>query len=164
MCIRDRIGAGGEVVRLSDVARVELGANDYTLRGQLDNQDAPPIGIFQAPGANALTVRDAVIAKMEELKTRFPPGLTYRSDYDTTVFVRDSIQAVVQTLMEAILLVVLVVILFLQTWRASIIPLIAVPVSVVGTFAALYLFGFSINTLTLFGLSLIHISEPTRPY
>jgi multidrug efflux pump len=138
-----KIGAGGEVVRLSDVARIELGANDYTLRGQLDNQDAPPIGIFQAPGANALTVRDAVIAKMEELKTRFPPGLTYRSDYDTTVFVRDSIQAVVQTLMEAILLVVLVVILFLQTWRASIIPLIAVPVSVVGTFAALYLFGFS---------------------
>jgi multidrug efflux pump len=126
-----KIGAGGEVVRLSDVARIELGANDYTLRGQLDNQDAPPIGIFQAPGANALTVRDAVIAKMEELKTRFPPGLTYRSDYDTTVFVRDSIQAVVQTLMEAILLVVLVVILFLQTWRASIIPLIAVPVSVV---------------------------------
>jgi multidrug efflux pump len=108
-----KIGAGGEVVRLSDVARIELGANDYTLRGQLDNQDAPPIGIFQAPGANALTVRDAVIAKMEELKTRFPPGLTYRSDYDTTVFVRDSIQAVVQTLMEAILLVVLVVILFL---------------------------------------------------
>ena len=149
-----KIGAGGEVVRLSDVARIELGANDYTLRGQLDNQDAPPIGIFQAPGANALTVRDAVIAKMEELKTRFPPGLTYRSDYDTTVFVRDSIQAVVQTLMEAILLVVLVVILFLQTWRASIIPLIAVPVSVVGTFAALYLFGFSINTLTLFGLVL----------
>ncbi|MCS6297007.1 MAG: multidrug efflux RND transporter permease subunit [Nitrospira sp.] len=149
-----KIGAGGEVVRLSDVAHIELGANDYTLRGQLDNQDAPPIGIFQAPGANALTVRDAVMAKMEELKTRFPPGLTYRSDYDTTVFVRDSIQAVVQTLMEAILLVVLVVILFLQTWRASIIPLIAVPVSVVGTFAALYLFGFSINTLTLFGLVL----------
>ena len=149
-----KTGANGEVVRLADVARVELGANDYTLRGQLDNQDAPPIGIFQAPGANALTVRDAVIAKMEELKTRFPPGLTYRSDYDTTVFVRDSINAVVETLMEAILLVVLVVILFLQTWRASIIPLIAVPVSVVGTFAALYVLGFSINTLTLFGLVL----------
>ena len=149
-----KTGTNGEIVRLSDVARIELGANDYTLRGQLDNQDAPPIGIFQAPGANALTVRDAVIAKMEELKTRFPPGLTYRSDYDTTVFVRDSIQAVVQTLLEAILLVVLVVILFLQTWRASIIPLIAVPVSVVGTFAALYVLGFSINTLTLFGLVL----------
>ena len=119
------------MVRLSDVARIELGANDYTLRGQLDNQDAPPIGIFQAPGANTLTVRDAVIAQVEELIARFPPGLTYRSDYDTTVFVRDSIHAVVQTLLEAILLVVLVVILFLQTWRASIIPLIAVPVSVV---------------------------------
>ena len=101
-----KIGAGGEVVRLS-MARIELGANDYTLRGQLDNQDAPPIGIFQAPGANALTVRDAVIAKMEELKTRFPPGLTYRSDYDTTVFVRDSIRPWVQTpCMETILLVV----------------------------------------------------------
>jgi multidrug efflux pump len=149
-----KAGSNGEIVRLADVARIELGANDYTLRGQLDNQDAPPIGIFQSPGANALTVRDAVIAKMEELKTRFPPGLTYRSDYDITVFVRDSIAAVVHTLLEAILLVVLVVILFLQTWRASIIPLIAVPVSVVGTFAALYLLGFSINTLTLFGLVL----------
>ena len=149
-----KAGANGEIVHLADVARIELGANDYTLRGQLDNQDAPPIGIFQAPGANALTVRDAVIAKMEELKTHFPPDLTYRSDYDTTVFVRDSITAVVQTLLEAILLVVLVVILFLQTWRASIIPLIAVPVSVIGTFAALYLLGFSINTLTLFGLVL----------
>ena len=149
-----KAGANGEIVHLADVARIELGANDYTLRGQLDNRDAPPIGIFQAPGANALTVRDAVIAKMEELKTRFPPDLTYRSDYDTTVFVRDSITAVVQTLLEAILLVVLVVILFLQTWRASIIPLIAVPVSVIGTFAALHLLGFSINTLTLFGLVL----------
>jgi multidrug efflux pump len=149
-----KTGASGETVRLADVARIELGSSDYTLRGQLDNKDAPPIGIFQAPGANALTVRDAVIAKMDELATRFPPGLTYRSDYDTTVFVRDSINAVVHTLMEAILLVVLVVILFLQTWRASIIPLIAVPVSAVGTFAALYLLGFSINTLTLFGLVL----------
>src|SRR5258708_24395524 len=91
---------------------------------------------------------------MQELSKRFPPGLTWRSDYDSTIFVRDSIKAVVTTLLEAIALVVLVVILFLQTWRASIIPLIAVPVSIVGTFGALYLLGFSINTLTLFGLVL----------
>ena len=131
-----------------------LAPADYTLRGELDNQDAGVIGVFQAPGANALTVRDEVIAKMDELARQFPPGMTWRSDYDTTIFVRDSIDAVVRTLLEAVLLVVLVVILFLQTWRASIIPLIAVPVSVVGTFAALYVLGFSINTLTLFGLVL----------
>ena len=147
-------GEGGEVVRLSDVARIELGAGDYTLRSQLDGKNAVAIGIFQAPGANALDIRDQVIAKMDGLAKTFPAGIEYRSVYDTTVFVRDSIKAVVSTLLEAIALVVLVVILFLQTWRASIIPLIAVPVSVVGTFAALHLLGFSINTLTLFGLVL----------
>lgn len=149
-----KTGANGEVVRLADIARIELGGADYTLRGELDGQDAGVIGVFQAPGANALVVRDEVIAKMDELARQFPPGMTWRSDYDTTIFVRDSIDAVVHTLLEAVLLVVFVVILFLQTWRASIIPLIAVPVSVVGTFAALYVFGFSINTLTLFGLVL----------
>ncbi|MBN9487917.1 MAG: multidrug efflux RND transporter permease subunit [Alphaproteobacteria bacterium] len=149
-----KTGADGEVVRLADVARVELGASDYTLRSLLDKYPAVAIPVFQAPGANALTTRDAVMAKMDELATRFPPGLAWRSDYDTTIFVRDSISAVVHTLGEAIALVVLVVILFLQTWRASIIPLIAVPVSVVGTFAVLYLLGFSINTLSLFGLVL----------
>jgi multidrug efflux pump len=147
-------GANGEIVRLSDVARIELAAGDYTLRARLDGKNAAAIGIFQAPGANALQIRDATIAKMDELAKTFPPGVEYKSIYDTTVFVRDSIKAVVTTLLEATLLVVLVVILFLQTWRASIIPLIAVPVSVVGTFAALYLLGFSINTLTLFGLVL----------
>ena len=147
-------GADGEIVRLADVARLELGAGDYTLRARLDGKEAAAIGIFQAPGANALEIRDATIAKMDELAKRFPPGIEYKSIYDTTIFVRDSIKAVVTTLMEAVLLVVLVVILFLQTWRASIIPLIAVPVSIVGTFAALYLLGFSINTLTLFGLVL----------
>ncbi|HVQ32649.1 MAG TPA: multidrug efflux RND transporter permease subunit, partial [Lysobacter sp.] len=147
-------GADGEVVRLSDVARVELAAGDYTLRSRLDGMDAAAVGVFQAPGANALAIRDGVVAKMDELKQRFPPGVEYRTVYDTTIFVRDSIKAVVTTLLEAILLVVLVVILFLQTWRASIIPLIAVPVSIVGTFAALYVLGFSINTLTLFGLVL----------
>jgi len=123
-----KTGANGEVVRLADVARIELGANDYTLRGALDGRYTTAIGVFQAPGANMLAVRDAVIAKMDELAKQFPPGMTYRSDYDSTIFVRDSIKAVVHTLGEAILLVVLVVILFLQTWRASIVPLIAVPV------------------------------------
>jgi multidrug efflux pump len=149
-----KTGVNGEVVRLGDVARIELGGADYTLRGELDGEDAGVIGVFQAPGANALSVRDEVIAKMDELARQFPPGMTWRSDYDTTIFVRDSIDAVVHTLLEAVLLVVFVVILFLQTWRASIIPLIAVPVSVVGTFAVLYVLGFSINTLTLFGLVL----------
>ncbi|MBB5875992.1 MULTISPECIES: efflux RND transporter permease subunit [Xanthomonas] len=149
-----KVGADGQTVRLSDVARLQLGAGDYTLRAQLDGKNAVGIGIFQAPGANALQIRDQVIAKMDELTKQFPDDVKYEAVYDTTIFVRDSISAVVHTLLEAVLLVVLVVILFLQTWRASIIPLIAVPVSVVGTFAALYLLGFSINTLTLFGLVL----------
>ena len=149
-----KAGTDGQVVRLRDVARLELGAGDYTLRSQLDGKNAVGIGIFQAPGANALQIRDQVIAKMDELTKQFPPGVKYEAVYDTTIFVRDSISAVVHTLLEAVVLVVLVVILFLQTWRASIIPLIAVPVSVVGTFAALYVLGFSINTLTLFGLVL----------
>ena len=147
-------GADGEIVRLADVARIELAAGDYTLRARLNGQNAAAIGIFQAPGANALQIRDAVVAKMEEVRKTLPPGVEITSVYDTTVFVRDSIKSVVSTLLEATLLVVLVVILFLQTWRASIIPLLAVPVSVVDTFAVLYLLGYSINTLTLFGLVL----------
>ena len=147
-------GADGQVVRLADVARVQLEAGDYTLRSRLDGMNAAALGVFQAPGANALQIRDEVVARMDEMAKSFPPGVEYRTVYDTTVFVRDSIKAVITTLLEATLLVVLVVILFLQTWRASIIPLIAVPVSVVGTFAALHVLGFSINTLTLFGLVL----------
>ncbi|KAF1702326.1 efflux RND transporter permease subunit [Pseudoxanthomonas kaohsiungensis] len=147
-------GADGQVVRLADVARVELAAGDYTLRARLNGMNASAIGIFQAPGANALDIRDAVTGKMEQIRKTLPPGVEITSVYDTTVFVRDSIKSVVTTLLEATLLVVLVVILFLQTWRASIIPLLAVPVSVVGTFAVLYLLGYSINTLTLFGLVL----------
>jgi multidrug efflux pump len=147
-------GAGGEIVRLRDVARIELAAGDYTLRARLDSNNAAAIGIFQAPGANALQIRDAVVAKMDDLRPTLPPGVEITSIYDTTIFVRDSIKSVVTTLLEATLLVVLVVILFLQTWRASIIPLLAVPVSVVGTFAVLHLLGYSINTLTLFGLVL----------
>ncbi len=147
-------GSDGEIVRLADVARIELAAGDYTLRARLDGKNASAIGIFQAPGANALEIRDAVVAKMDELRPTLPPGVEIQSIYDTTVFVRDSIKSVISTLLEATLLVVLVVILFLQTWRASIIPLLAVPVSVVGTFAVLHLLGYSINTLTLFGLVL----------
>ncbi|WP_242108665.1 efflux RND transporter permease subunit [Luteimonas aquatica] len=147
-------GENGEIVRLADVARLELGAGDYTLRSQLDGKNAVGIGIFQSPGANALEIQEQVITRMDELTKSFPEGIKYEAVYDTTIFVRDSIKAVVTTLLEAVVLVVLVVILFLQTWRASIIPLIAVPVSIVGTFAALYLLGFSINTLSLFGLVL----------
>ena len=147
-------GSDGEIVRLRDVARIELAAGDYTLRARLDGKNAAAIGIFQAPGANALEIRDAVVAKMDELRPALPPGVEIQSIYDTTIFVRDSIKSVITTLLEATLLVVLVVILFLQTWRASIIPLLAVPVSVVGTFAVLYLLGYSINTLSLFGLVL----------
>ncbi|WP_033051124.1 efflux RND transporter permease subunit, partial [Pseudomonas sp. Ant30-3] len=110
--------------------------------------------VFEAPGANAIEISDQVRAKMDELAKRFPEGVEWSVEYDSTVFVRQSIKAVVNTLLEAIGLVVLVVILFLQTWRASIIPLLAVPVSVVGTFAVLLMLGFSINTLTLFGLVL----------
>ncbi|WP_175744616.1 efflux RND transporter permease subunit [Burkholderia ambifaria] len=147
-------GADGQVVKLADVTRIELGAGDYTLRAHLDQSDAATVGIFLAPGANALAVAKAVYAKLDELSKRFPPGLAYKPMWDPTVFVRESIRAVQHTLIEAVVLVVLVVILFLQTWRASIIPLVAVPVSVVGTFAWLYLLGYSINTLTLFGLVL----------
>ena len=144
----------GTLVRLRDVARIEMGSGSYALRSQLNNKDAVGIGIFQAPGANAIDLSNAVRDKMAELAARFPDDVQWAAPYDPTVFVRDSIRAVVQTLFEAIVLVVLVVILFLQTWRASIIPLLAVPVSVVGTFSVLYLLGFSLNTLSLFGLVL----------
>jgi multidrug efflux pump len=144
----------GVVTRLSDVARVEVQASQYGLRSLLDNKQAVAIPIFQAPGSNAIQISDNVRATMEELKQNFPQRLEYRIVYDPTVFVRGSIEAVVHTLLEAVLLVVLVVILFLQTWRASIIPLLAVPISIVGTFAAMYMFGFSINALSLFGLVL----------
>ena len=146
--------AGGVVTRLGDVARVEIDASQYGLRSLLNNKQAVAIPIFQAPGSNAIQISDQVRATMAELKKNFPQGMDYSIVYDPTVFVRDSIKAVVHTLLEAVLLVVLVVILFLQTWRASIIPLLAVPVSIVGTFGAMHLFGFSINNLSLFGLVL----------
>jgi multidrug efflux pump len=149
-----KTGANGEVTRLRDIARVELGSSDYTLRSLLDNKPAAAIGIFQAPGSNALSISDNVRKTMAELKRNMPEGMEYEIVYDPTQFVRASIEAVVETLLEAIALVVVVVVLFLQTWRASIIPLLAVPVSVVGTFAAMYVLGFSINALSLFGLVL----------
>jgi len=144
----------GAVTRLRDVARIELDAAQYGLRSLLDNKAAVAIPIFQEPGANAIAVSDAVRKTMEELKQNFPDGIDYSIVYDPTVFVRDSIKAVIETLLEAVALVVLVVILFLQTWRASIIPLLAVPVSIIGTFAIMHMFGFSINALSLFGLVL----------
>ncbi len=147
-------GPNGERVQLRDVARVELGANAYALRSLLNNKAAVALPIAQLPGSNAIATSDAVRATMKELAKNFPEGLSYDIVYDPTVFVRSSIEAVVHTLFEAILLVVLVVIIFLQTWRASIIPLAAVPVSLVGTFAVMHALGFSINALSLFGLVL----------
>ncbi|HET6837169.1 MAG TPA: efflux RND transporter permease subunit, partial [Gemmatimonadales bacterium] len=149
-----KTGENGEITRLRDVARLDLAAGDYALRSMLDGKEAVGIGIFQAPGSNALELSSTVRATMDQLKLNFPEGVQYRIVYDPTVNVRDGIREVVITLFEAILLVVLVVVLFLQTWRASIIPLVAVPVSIVGTFAILLAFGFSINTLSLFGLVL----------
>lgn len=148
------IGANGDVIRLRDVARIELSASQDSLRALLDGQQAVALPIFQAPGSNALDVSAAVRAKMAELEGGFPKGLSWEVAYDPTVFVSTSIKAVIVTLLEAVALVVLVVILFLQTWRASLIPLLAVPVSIVGTFAVLLLLGFSINTLTLFAMVL----------
>ncbi|ANB16140.1 efflux RND transporter permease subunit [Dokdonella koreensis] len=149
-----KTGSAGQITRLRDVARVELGSDNYALRAMLNNQTAVGVGIFQRPGSNAIAISDAVRAKMAELKKSFPEGIDYDPAYDPTVFVRGSIEAVSHTLLEAIALVVIVVIVFLQTWRASIIPLLAVPVSLIGTLGVMHLFGFGLNTLSLFGLVL----------
>lgn len=149
-----RSGEDGQITRLKDIARVELGSSQYALRSLLDNQPAVAIPIFQRPGSNAIQISNDVRAKMTELKKSFPEGMDFEIAYDPTIFVRGSIEAVVHTLFEALILVVLVVILFLQTWRASIIPLVAVPVSLIGTFAVMHMFGFSLNALSLFGLVL----------
>lgn len=146
--------ANGTVTRLKDVARIELAAQQYGLRSLLNNQSAVAVPIFASPGSNALEISKNVRATMAELKKTFPEDVDYSIVYDPTVFVKELINSVVHTLFEAVALVVLVVIIFLQTWRASIIPLLAVPVSIVGTFAFMYLFGFSINVLSLFGLIL----------
>jgi hydrophobe/amphiphile efflux-1 (HAE1) family protein len=149
-----KTGAGGQITRLGDVARIELGSGSYALRSMLDNKDAVAMAIFQAPGSNALRVSSTVRERMDEMSRTFPQGVSYQVVYDPTTNVREGIREVAKTLFEAVLLVVLVVVLFLQTWRASVIPLVAVPISIVGTFAVLLAFGFSINTLSLFGLVL----------
>ena len=144
----------GGVTYLRDVARIELAASEYALRSLLDNKPAVALAINQQPGANSLAISDQVRKDMADLKKDFPAGIDYSIVYDPTQFVRSSIEAVIHTLLEAIALVVIVVIVFLQTWRASIIPLVAVPVSIVGTFSLLLAFGFSINALSLFGMVL----------
>jgi multidrug efflux pump len=149
-----KTGSDGSIVRVKDVARVELGAADYSTTTHYDGKPAVGIPIFQLPGSNALQTEAAVKAKMDELKKSFPAGVDYSIPYDTTTFVRDSIRDVVKTLFEAIGLVALVVLVFLQSWRASIVPLLAIPVSLVGTFAVMAIFGFSLNNLSLFGLVL----------
>jgi multidrug efflux pump len=149
-----KTSAGGATTLLKDVARLEMGSNSYALRSLLNNKSAVALPLFQSPTANALQLSTDVRAKMAELSKDFPQGMEYSIVYDPTQFVRESIDSVIHTLIEAIVLVAIVVIVFLQTWRASVIPLLAVPVSVVGTFAVMLAFGFSINTLSLFGLVL----------
>ena len=144
----------GSVTRLRDIARVELGAQDYTLNAYLNNKTATALGIFQRPGSNALATSDAIIAEMERLKKSFPAGLDYTIVYNPTTFIQASVDAVITTLFEAVILVVIVVILFLQTWRAAIIPILAIPVSLIGSFAVMAAVGISFNTLSLFGLVL----------
>lgn len=142
------------VLYLKDVARIELGAQSYDVRTALNGEPGAGMPVFLQPGANALDTKNALVAKMEELKKRFPEGMDYVVPYDTSLFVKASMWEVVKTLGEAMLLVILVVYLFLQSWRATLIPIIAVPISLIGTFAGLWLFGFSINTLTLFAMVL----------
>ncbi len=149
-----RSNPDASTVRLADVARVELGSRDYEFMGRFNGKPATLVGIFLSPGANALEVAKTVEVEMAGISQRFPQGLTYAIPYDTTRFVRVSIGEVLKTLGEAMLLVFLVVYLFLQSWRAAIIPFAAVPVSLIGTFAGIYMLGYSINTLTLFGMVL----------
>ena len=139
---------------MRDIGRVELGSLDYTTNAYLDNQVATAIAIFQRPGSNALATAASVLATIEELAKSFPAGMSYRVAYNTTEFIQQSVDEVIKTLFEAVVLVVLVILLFLQTWRAAIIPIVAIPVSLIGTFFVMTAFGFSLNNLTLFGLVL----------
>src|SRR5688572_2498988 len=144
----------GRVTRIEDVARVELAAQDYTANGYLDDRPAVPLLIFQRPGSNALETAERLISTMEELGRDFPEGLRYDIVYNPTEFIAESVDEVITTIWEAVLLVVIVVILFLQTWRAAIIPIVAIPISLIGTFIAMAALGYSLNTLSLFGLVL----------
>ena len=146
--------AEGRLTHLRDVARIELGAQDYSFNGYLNDKRAVGVGVFQLPGSNALATADAVKAELDTLSKQFPQGMKYSIDYNPTEYIAESISAVEHTLIEALILVVLVVIIFLQSWRAAIIPIIAIPVSLVGAFAVLLAFGYSLNTLSLFGLVL----------
>ncbi|TWT03079.1 efflux RND transporter permease subunit [Reyranella sp. CPCC 100927] len=149
-----KAGEDGRLVRLQDIARVEMGAKDYGSRSYLDSQVAIALGVFQRPGTNALATAEQVKAKMDELQRDFPPGLKYDIIYNPTEFIVQSIDAVYETLIEAILLVALVVLIFLQNWRAALIPILAIPVSLIGTAAFMLAFGFTLNVLTLFGMVL----------
>ena len=149
-----KTGDDGRITRLRDVARIELGGRDYRLNSYLNNESAVAMVIAQLPGSNALATADAVERTMKDLSRSFPAGIEYRIVYNPTVFVRESIAEVIRTLFEAVGLVLVVILIFLQTWRASLIPLLAIPVSLVGTFAAMAAFGFSLNMLSLFGLVL----------
>ncbi|MCF2848275.1 multidrug efflux RND transporter permease subunit [Pseudoalteromonas sp. ACER1] len=149
-----RSNTDGSSLRLKDVARVELGSKDYNFKGTINGKEAVLLGIFLQPGANALDVAEEVNGVIEEMKSQFPTGLAHLTSYDTTRFVEVSIREVVKTLLEAMVLVFLVVYLFLQNWRATLIPTLAVPVSLLGTFAGMYMLGYSINSLTLFGMVL----------
>src|SRR5262249_50338547 len=144
----------GRIVRMKDVARVELGAQGYDQSCTLDGKPSVALSVYQLPGSNALQTARLVREKMEELKGRFPHGLKYEIVYDTTPFINESIREVFNTLRDAVILVAAVVLLFLQSWRSAIIPLVAVPVAIVGTFAVMAAMGYSLNNLTLFGLVL----------
>jgi HAE1 family hydrophobic/amphiphilic exporter-1 len=144
----------GQLIRVQDVARVELGAQDYVTNSYLNGKPAVAMAIFQRPGTNALQAADEIIKKMEELKQSFPPGVAYSIVYNPTTFIAESVNAVYHTLGEAVVLVVLVILVFLQSWRTALIPVIAIPVSLIGTCAVMAAFGFSLNTLTLFGMVL----------
>ncbi len=148
------VGQNGRITQLRDVGRVELAAADYSTAMTFNGRPAVAMAIFQLPGTNAIETANAVHKKMDELKQRFPSGVEYEIPYDTTRFVSDSIKDVIKTLLEGIGLVALVVLVFLQNWRTSLVPLVAIPVSLVGTFAAMWIAGFSMNILSLFGLVL----------
>jgi hydrophobe/amphiphile efflux-1 (HAE1) family protein len=149
-----KTGEDGNVTRVRDVARVELGARDYSTKTYMDGFNAVSLRVFQLPGSNAIETADEIYRALAEMRKSFPPGVDYRINYDPTQFIRESMKAVMHTLIEALILVVLVVVVFLQTWRASIIPLLAVPVSLIGTLAVMKVFGFSLNNLSLFGIVL----------
>lgn len=149
-----KTGENGKITRLQDVAEIELGAQDYSLNSYLDGEAAVGIGIFQRPGTNAISAAQSIRDTMKELSQRFPSGLEYKIIYDPTSFVEESINEVIKTLFEAFVLVLIVILVFLQNWRATMIPIIAIPVSIIGTFAVMSGIGFSLNNLSLFGLVL----------